>query len=148
MNAHSEPQLLDVVAVLSDFPEHNLVRGQVGAVVVLLDGRMKSSSATTKAKRTRNSPSRPISFWSFIINRNGLRNGTPGLVTERGTGLPFPTRITALIATVGGDALTLGSRQQDAGEEESSVCRDHGIAESAPAAAIALALDVARGVTP
>lgn len=33
-----EPQLLDVVALLSDFPEHGLVRGQVGTVVELLDG--------------------------------------------------------------------------------------------------------------
>ncbi|MDN5851182.1 MAG: DUF4926 domain-containing protein [Nitrococcus sp.] len=33
-----EPQLLDVVALLSDLPEHRLVRGQVGTVVELLDG--------------------------------------------------------------------------------------------------------------
>jgi hypothetical protein len=35
---HREPQLLDVVALLSDLPEHGLVRGQVGTVVELLDG--------------------------------------------------------------------------------------------------------------
>lgn len=33
-----EPQLLDVVALLADLPEHGLVRGQVGTVVELLDG--------------------------------------------------------------------------------------------------------------
>lgn len=33
-----EPQLLDVVALLADVPEHDLVRGQVGTVVELLDG--------------------------------------------------------------------------------------------------------------
>jgi hypothetical protein len=33
-----EPRLLDVVALLSDLPEHGLVRGQVGTVVELLDG--------------------------------------------------------------------------------------------------------------
>ena len=32
------PQLLDVVALLSDLPEHGLVRGQVGTVVELLNG--------------------------------------------------------------------------------------------------------------
>lgn len=35
---HREPQLLDIVALLSDLPEHGLVRGQVGTVVDLLDG--------------------------------------------------------------------------------------------------------------
>jgi hypothetical protein len=35
---HTEPQLLDVVALLSDLPEYGLVRGQVGTVVELLDG--------------------------------------------------------------------------------------------------------------
>lgn len=38
MGAHKDPRLLDVVALLSDWPEHNLVRGQVGTVVELLDG--------------------------------------------------------------------------------------------------------------
>ena len=33
-----EPQLLDVVALLSDVPEYGLVRGQVGTVVEILDG--------------------------------------------------------------------------------------------------------------
>jgi hypothetical protein len=33
-----EPHLLEVVALLSDVPEHGLVRGQVGTVVELLDG--------------------------------------------------------------------------------------------------------------
>ena len=32
------PNLLDVVALLSDVPAHSLVRGQVGTVVELLDG--------------------------------------------------------------------------------------------------------------
>jgi Domain of unknown function (DUF4926) len=32
------PRLLDVVALLSDLPTHGLLRGQVGAVVELLDG--------------------------------------------------------------------------------------------------------------
>jgi hypothetical protein len=32
------PQLLDVVALLSDVPDHHLVRGQVGTIVELLDG--------------------------------------------------------------------------------------------------------------
>ncbi len=35
---HREPQLLDVVALLSDRPEHGLVRGQVGTVVEILEG--------------------------------------------------------------------------------------------------------------
>ena len=35
---HSEPRLLDVVALLADVPEHGLVRGQVGTVVELLSG--------------------------------------------------------------------------------------------------------------
>jgi hypothetical protein len=30
---HTEPRLLDVVALLRDVPEHHLVRGQVGTVV-------------------------------------------------------------------------------------------------------------------
>jgi hypothetical protein len=38
MRTHKEPRLLDVVALLSDLPEHDLVRGQVGTVVELLDG--------------------------------------------------------------------------------------------------------------
>jgi hypothetical protein len=32
------PRLLDVVALLSDVPAHQLVRGQVGTIVELLDG--------------------------------------------------------------------------------------------------------------
>lgn len=32
------PQLLDVVALLSDMPSQGLLRGQVGTVVELLDG--------------------------------------------------------------------------------------------------------------
>ena len=32
------PQLLDVVALLSDLPAHGLLRGQIGTVVELLDG--------------------------------------------------------------------------------------------------------------
>lgn len=35
---HTEPRLLDVVALLRDVPEHHLVRGQVGTVVEILDG--------------------------------------------------------------------------------------------------------------
>jgi hypothetical protein len=35
---HKTPRLLDVVALLSDVPEHGLLRGQVGTVVELLDG--------------------------------------------------------------------------------------------------------------
>ncbi|MDZ7843043.1 MAG: DUF4926 domain-containing protein [Gammaproteobacteria bacterium] len=38
MRTHREPRLLDVVALLSDLPEHDLVRGQVGTIVELLDG--------------------------------------------------------------------------------------------------------------
>jgi hypothetical protein len=37
MATRYEPRLLDVVALLSDLPEHGLVRGQVGTVVELLD---------------------------------------------------------------------------------------------------------------
>ncbi|HEX7079720.1 MAG TPA: DUF4926 domain-containing protein [Gammaproteobacteria bacterium] len=33
-----QPRLLDVVALLTDIPEHGLVRGQVGTVVELLSG--------------------------------------------------------------------------------------------------------------
>jgi hypothetical protein len=36
MNA--TPQLLDVVALLTDVPAHGLQRGQVGTVVEILDG--------------------------------------------------------------------------------------------------------------
>ena len=36
--ANTTPQLLDVVALLSDVPAHGLLRGQVGTVVELLDG--------------------------------------------------------------------------------------------------------------
>jgi hypothetical protein len=35
---HTQPQLLDVVALLDDLPDQELVRGQVGTVVELLDG--------------------------------------------------------------------------------------------------------------
>jgi hypothetical protein len=35
---HTTPELLDVVALLTDLPAHGLVRGQVGTVVELLDG--------------------------------------------------------------------------------------------------------------
>jgi hypothetical protein len=35
---HTTPNLLDVVALLSDVPAHGLLRGQVGTVVDLLDG--------------------------------------------------------------------------------------------------------------
>lgn len=35
---HRKPHLLDVVALLSDIPEHALVRGHVGTVVEILDG--------------------------------------------------------------------------------------------------------------
>lgn len=34
----TEPQLLDVVALLTDVPEFQLVRGHVGTVVEILDG--------------------------------------------------------------------------------------------------------------
>jgi hypothetical protein len=34
---NSAPSLLDVVALLADLPTKNLIRGQVGAVVELLD---------------------------------------------------------------------------------------------------------------
>jgi hypothetical protein len=34
----STPQLLDVIALLSDVPAHKLVRGQVGTIVEILDG--------------------------------------------------------------------------------------------------------------
>lgn len=37
MRTHTKPRLLDVVALLSDLPEHDLVRGQAGTVVELLD---------------------------------------------------------------------------------------------------------------
>ncbi len=36
--ANTTPQLLDVVALLSDLPAHGLLRGQVGTVVEVLDG--------------------------------------------------------------------------------------------------------------
>lgn len=36
--ANTTPQLLDVVALLSDVPAQGLLRGQVGTVVELLDG--------------------------------------------------------------------------------------------------------------
>jgi len=35
---HTIPRPLDVVALLSDVPEHGLLRGQAGTVVELLDG--------------------------------------------------------------------------------------------------------------
>jgi ribosomal protein L21E len=35
---HTTPRLLDVVALLTDVPDHGLVRGQVGTVVEELDG--------------------------------------------------------------------------------------------------------------
>ena len=35
---NTTPQLLDVVALLTDVPEQGLLRGQVGTVVELLDG--------------------------------------------------------------------------------------------------------------
>ena len=35
---NTTPQLLDVVALLTDVPAHRLLRGQVGTVVELLDG--------------------------------------------------------------------------------------------------------------
>jgi hypothetical protein len=35
---HTTPHLLDVVALLSDVPAHDLLRGQVGTVVEFLDG--------------------------------------------------------------------------------------------------------------
>jgi Domain of unknown function (DUF4926) len=35
---NTTPQLLDVVALLTDVPAHGLLRGQVGTVVELLDG--------------------------------------------------------------------------------------------------------------
>ena len=34
----TEPNQLDVVALLVDLPQHKLVRGQVGTVVEILDG--------------------------------------------------------------------------------------------------------------
>lgn len=34
----TEPQLLDVVALLNDVPQYQLVRGHVGSVVEILDG--------------------------------------------------------------------------------------------------------------
>ena len=40
MNDQSAIELLDVVALLSDAPEHGLVRGQVGTVVEQLSGGM------------------------------------------------------------------------------------------------------------
>lgn len=33
-----DPQMLDVVAVLCDIPEHGVLRGQVGTVVEILSG--------------------------------------------------------------------------------------------------------------
>jgi hypothetical protein len=38
---HTTPRLLDVVALLSDVPEHGLLRGQVGTVVEVLDGALE-----------------------------------------------------------------------------------------------------------
>jgi hypothetical protein len=38
MSTRIEPKLLDVVALLVDIPSEDLVRGQVGTVVELLDG--------------------------------------------------------------------------------------------------------------
>jgi hypothetical protein len=35
---NATPQVLDVVALLTDVPAHGLLRGQVGTVVELLDG--------------------------------------------------------------------------------------------------------------
>lgn len=35
---NKEPRLLDVVALLTDLPDQDLVRGQVGTIVELLDG--------------------------------------------------------------------------------------------------------------
>jgi hypothetical protein len=38
ISMHTQPRLLDVVALLTDLPDHHLVRGQVGTVVEILDG--------------------------------------------------------------------------------------------------------------
>ena len=35
---NTTPQLLDVVALLTDVPAHGLLRGQVGTVIEFLDG--------------------------------------------------------------------------------------------------------------
>ena len=50
----SDLEILSVVALLEDFPEHGLVRGQVGTVVeALVPAYAKLSSATKKEKPTR-----------------------------------------------------------------------------------------------
>ena len=38
MDVRTEPQLLDVVALLNNVPQHQLVRGHVGTIVEILDG--------------------------------------------------------------------------------------------------------------
>ena len=44
------PQLLDVVALLSDVPTHGLLRGQVGTVVELLDDALEVEFSDDEGK--------------------------------------------------------------------------------------------------
>lgn len=47
---HTTPHLLDVVALLTDVPEHGLLRGQVGTVVELLDSAFEVEFSDDKGK--------------------------------------------------------------------------------------------------
>ncbi|MEO8681207.1 MAG: DUF4926 domain-containing protein [Vicinamibacterales bacterium] len=48
--ANTTPQLLDVVALLSDLPAQGLLRGQVGTIVELLDGAYEVEFSDDKGK--------------------------------------------------------------------------------------------------
>ena len=47
---NTTPQLLDVVALLTDVPAHGLLRGQVGTVVELLDGAYEVEFSDDESK--------------------------------------------------------------------------------------------------
>jgi hypothetical protein len=50
---NTTPQLLDVVALLTDVPAHGPLRGQVGTVVELLDGAYEVEFSDDEVRRTR-----------------------------------------------------------------------------------------------
>ena len=59
---HTTPQLLDVVALLSDVPTHGLLRGQVGTVVELLGGAYEVLSSTNITA--------PLTNWTAVGSGN------------------------------------------------------------------------------
>ena len=48
--ATTTPQLLDVVALLSDLPAQGLLRGQVGTIVEILDGAFEVEFSDDEGK--------------------------------------------------------------------------------------------------